>query len=43
MIHSARPTVMPVANNVFALNLFCFEKWDGHTDGRMNGRHVQKQ
>ena len=27
MIHSARPTVSPVANIVFALNLFCFEKW----------------
>ena len=37
MIHSARPTVSPVANIVFALNLFCFEKW-GRTDG-----HVQKQ
>ena len=27
MIHSARPTVSLVANIVFALNLFCFEKW----------------
>ena len=38
MIHLARPTVSPVANIVFAWNLFCFEKW-----GRTNGRHVQKQ
>ena len=42
MIHSARPTVSPVANIVFALNLFCFEKW-GRTDGRTSVRHVQKQ
>ena len=33
MIHSARPTVSPVANIVFDRNLFCFEKW-GRTDGR---------
>ena len=33
MIHSARPTVSPVANIVFAGNLFCFEKL-GLTDGR---------
>ena len=31
MIHSARPTVSPVTNIVFAWNLFCFEKW-GRTD-----------
>ena len=42
MIHSARPTVSPVANIVFALHLFCFEEW-GRTDRRTNGRHVQKQ
>ena len=43
MIHSAKPTVSPVANIVFCL--FClldFKKW-GRTDGRTNGRHVQKQ
>ena len=33
MIHSASPTVSPVANIVFAWNLFCFEKW-GWTDAR---------
>ena len=38
MIHSARPTVLPVVNIVFAWNLFCFEKW-----GRTDGRHEQKQ
>ena len=27
MIHSAWPTVSPVANIIFAWNLFCFEKW----------------
>ena len=27
MIHSARPTVSPVANIVFVWYLFCFEKW----------------
>ena len=32
MIHSDRPTVSPVANIVFALNLLCFEKWE-RTDG----------
>ena len=32
MIHLARPTVLPIANIVFAWNLFCFEKW-GRTDG----------
>ena len=31
MNHSARPTVSPVVNIVFAWNLFCFEKW-GRTD-----------
>ena len=31
MIHSARPTVPPVANIAFTWNLFCFEKW-----GRMD-------
>ena len=34
MIHSAWPTVSPVANIVFTWNLFCFEKW-GRTDGRV--------
>ena len=42
MIHSARPTVLPEANIVLALYLFCFEKW-GRTDGRTNRRHVQMQ
>ena len=38
MIHSARPTLSPVANIVFAL--FCFARfWKVGTDGR----HVQKQ
>ena len=36
MIHLARPTVSPVANIVFAWNLFCFESGDVRT----NGRHV---
>ena len=31
MIHSARPTGLPVVNIVFAWNLFCFEKW-GRTE-----------
>ena len=38
MIHSARPTVSPVANIVFAWHLFCFVKFI-----RTDGRHVQKQ
>ena len=42
MIHSVRPTVLPVANFVFVWNLFYFEQW-GRTDGRTDGRHVQKQ
>ena len=42
MIHLARPTVSPVVNIVFAWNLLRFEKW-GRTDGRTDGRHVQKQ
>ena len=37
MIHSAMPTVSPVANIVFAWNLFLF--WKVGT----NGRHLQKQ
>ena len=37
MIHSARPTLPPVANIVFAWNLLCFEKW-GRTDRRTDGR-----
>ena len=32
MIHSARPTVSPVANIVFTKNLFHFQKWE-RTDG----------
>ena len=35
MIHSARPNVSPVVNIVFAWHLFCFEKWNGRTYGRM--------
>ena len=47
MIHSARPTISPVANIVFALTLFCFEKW-GRTDGRTddmckNNDHYQQR
>ena len=41
MIHSARPTVSPVANIVSAWTLFCFcEKWrtDGRTDDMTLGR-----
>ena len=36
MIHSARPTIAPVVNIVFAWNLF-FLKW-GRTDGLTDGR-----
>ena len=44
MIHSARPTVSPVANIVFAWNLFCFAKfWKVGTDERTDGQHVRKQ
>ena len=48
MIHSARPTVSPVANIVFAWNWFCLARfWKvrtcWRTDRRTNGRHVQKQ
>ena len=35
MIHSARPTVSPVVNIVFAWNLFCYARfWKVGTDGR---------
>ena len=41
MIHSARPTVSPVANNiVFDWNLFCFVK---SGDVRTDGKDVRKQ
>ena len=42
MIHLARLRTSTVAKIVFALTLFCFEKW-GWTYGRTDGRHVQKQ
>ena len=38
MIHSARPTVPPVANIVFDWNLFSFKKW-GRTDKCKNNDH----
>ena len=38
MIHSARPTVSPVANIVCAWNFVLF--WKVGTDERTNGRHV---
>ena len=40
MILSARPTVSPVVNIVFAWNLFClldFEKW-GQTDNKCENK-----
>ena len=42
MIHSPIPKVSPVANIVFAWNLFCFEKW-GRTNVRTYRRHLRKQ
>ena len=39
MIHSAKPIVSPVANIVFAWNLFSFKKWERTDDMCKNNDH----